>query len=52
MENSEIDTSVFFYLQPNLGGDSLRSIKIVIENVTAQNLYSFTDIFKIGTYTP
>ena len=53
METSDIDPSVYFYLHLNTGqGDKQRPMIITVENVTCENIVSFTDVLKIGTYGP
>jgi hypothetical protein len=44
--------AVDIFLHLNTGGDKVRPMNITIENITCENIISYTDVLKIGTYGP
>ena len=46
------DTAIYFLWHLNTAGDGVRPMNITVENITVQNIYSHTDVIRIGSYAP
>lgn len=52
MDTAMPDTAIYFIWHLNTAGDSARPLSITVENITVENIYSHTDIIRIGSYAP